>query len=90
MVYEFIEKGSLRNMLSNEEEAEKLNWIVRLNVVKGVAKSLSYMHHDFSPPIIHRDISSNNVLLDSEYEAHVSDFITARLLKSDFGLHCSR
>ncbi|KAL6329319.1 hypothetical protein AAG906_016211 [Vitis piasezkii] len=67
----------------NDEEAEKLDWIVRLNVVKGVAKALSYMHHDCSPPIIHRDISSNNVLLDSEYEAHVSDFGTARLLKSD-------
>ena len=36
-----------------------------------------------SPPVIHRDISSNNVLLDSEYEAHVSDFSTARLLKLD-------
>ena len=56
---------------------------MRLNVIKGVAKALSYMHHDCSPPIIHRDISSNNVLLDSEYEAHVSDFGTARLLKSD-------
>ncbi|CBI29790.3 unnamed protein product, partial [Vitis vinifera] len=41
------------------------------------------MHHDCSPPVIHQDISSNNVLLDSEYEAHVSDFGTARLLKSD-------
>ncbi|RVX04647.1 MDIS1-interacting receptor like kinase 2 [Vitis vinifera] len=76
LVYEFMEKGSLRNILSNDEEAEKLDWMVRLNAVKGVAKALSYMHHDCSPPIIHRDISSNNVLLDSEYEAHVSDFST--------------
>ena len=83
LVYEFMEKGSLRNILSNDEEAEKLDLMVRLNVVKGVAKALSYMHHDCSPPIIHRDISSNNVLLDSEYEAHVSDFSTTRLLKSD-------
>ena len=83
LVYEFMEKGSLRNILSNDEEAEKLDWMVRLNVVKGVAKALSYMHHDCSPPIIHRDISSNNVLLDSEYEAHVSDFSTTRFLKSD-------
>ncbi|KAL6329663.1 hypothetical protein AAG906_026394 [Vitis piasezkii] len=81
--YGTVYKADLRNILSNDEEAEKLDWNVRLNIVKGVAKALSYMHHDCSPPIVHRDISSNNVLLDSEYEAHVSDFGTARLLKSD-------
>ncbi|KAL6327623.1 hypothetical protein AAG906_022042 [Vitis piasezkii] len=83
LVYEFMEKGSLRNILSNKEEAIEFDWVLRLNVVKGMAEALSYMHHDCSPPLIHRDISSNNVLLDSEYVAHVSDFGTARLLKSD-------
>ncbi|XP_010064209.2 MDIS1-interacting receptor like kinase 2 [Eucalyptus grandis] len=48
-----------------------------------MAYALSYMHHDCNPPIVHRDISSNNILLDSEYEAHVSDFGTAKLLKLD-------
>ncbi|RVW27705.1 MDIS1-interacting receptor like kinase 2 [Vitis vinifera] len=83
LVYEFMEKASLRNILSNDEEVEKLDWIVRINNVKGMAKALSYMHHDCSPPIVHRDILSNNVLLDSEYEAHVFDFGTTRLLKLD-------
>ena len=83
-IYEFMEKGSLRNILSNDEEAvEKLDWIMRLNIVKGVAKALSYMHHYCSPPVIHLDISSYNVLLDSEYEPHVSNLGTARLIKSD-------
>ncbi|XP_022728602.1 LOW QUALITY PROTEIN: MDIS1-interacting receptor like kinase 2-like [Durio zibethinus] len=88
LVYEFVERGSLRMVLSNKDEAMELDWEKRLNVVKGVANALSYMHHDHSPPIIHRDISSrdissNNVLLDLDYGAHVSDFGTARLLKPD-------
>lgn len=48
-----------------------------------MAHALSYMHHDCTPPIVHRDISSNDILLDEEYEAHVSDFGTAKLLKLD-------
>nr|XP_034920354.1 MDIS1-interacting receptor like kinase 2-like [Populus alba] len=83
LVYEFIERGSLKMNLSREEQAMELDWNRRLNVVKGVANALSYLHHDCSPPIIHRDISSTNVLLDLEYEAHVSDFGTARLLMPD-------
>ena len=54
-----------------------------MNIIKGVAHALSYMHHGCSPPIVHRDISSKNVLLDSEYEAHVSDFGTAKILNQD-------
>ena len=54
-----------------------------MNVVKGVANALSYMHHDSSLLVIHRDISSKNVLFDSEYTAHISDFGTARFVKPD-------
>ncbi|GLT93817.1 hypothetical protein SLE2022_115910 [Rubroshorea leprosula] len=83
LIYKYIEKGSLATILSNDEAAKELDWEKRINVVKGIAYALSYMHHDSSPPIIHRDISSNNVLLDSEFEAHVSDFGTAKLLEID-------
>ncbi|GLT41662.1 hypothetical protein SLA2020_157080 [Shorea laevis] len=83
LVYEFVERGSLKMVLSNPKEAAELDWDKRLNIVKGLASALSYMHHDCPSPIIHRDISSNNVLLDLDYEAHVSDFGTARILKPD-------
>ncbi|WRX12733.1 Serine-threonine/tyrosine-protein kinase [Theobroma cacao] len=46
LVYEFVERGSLRRILSNNEEGAELDWMKRLNVVKGLANALSYMHHD--------------------------------------------
>ncbi|RVW52728.1 MDIS1-interacting receptor like kinase 2 [Vitis vinifera] len=79
---EYLERGSLATILSREE-AKRLGWATRVKIIKGVAHALSYMHHDCSPPIVHRDISSNNILLDSQYEAHISDLGTAKLLKVD-------
>ncbi|KAM1010688.1 hypothetical protein ACFX2C_046139 [Malus domestica] len=80
LLYDYIEGGSLENILTDENHAVKFGWIERVNVVKDVANALSYMHHDCSPPIVHRDISSKNILLDLEYGAYVSDFGTAKLL----------
>ncbi|XP_076945897.1 uncharacterized protein LOC143617128 [Bidens hawaiensis] len=81
LVYEFLSGGSLRNVLTNIELAVEFDWEKRVMAVEGIAKALSYMHHDCSQPIIHRDLSSNNVLFDSDWVAHISDFGTARLLK---------
>ncbi|KAK3415140.1 hypothetical protein EUGRSUZ_H00700 [Eucalyptus grandis] len=83
LVYEFLERGSLRRILNDDEAAMELYWCRRVNVIKGVANALSYMHHNCFPSWIHRDMTSNNVLLDADYEAHVSDFGIARLLKPD-------
>ncbi|KAI3857741.1 hypothetical protein MKX03_029189 [Papaver bracteatum] len=83
LVYEYMERGSLKNVLSDVEQAVEFDWVKRLRFIKGAANALAYMHHDCIPAIVHRDISSNNILLDSEYEARVSDFGTARILKPD-------
>ncbi|KAI4332712.1 hypothetical protein L6164_017598 [Bauhinia variegata] len=70
-------------MLSIDKEALEFDWPKKVEIVKGLPKALSYMHHDCSPPIIHGDISSKNILLSSNLEAHVSDFGTAKFLKPD-------
>ncbi|KAJ4723878.1 putative Receptor protein kinase [Melia azedarach] len=81
LIYEYLERDSLAAALSSEAVAKCFGWRIRMNVIKGVACALSYMHHDCYSPIVHRDISSKNVLLDLEYEAHVSDFGVAKFLK---------
>ena len=49
-------------------------------IALGSAEGLSYLHHDCKPRIIHRDIKSNNILLDENFEAHVGDFGLAKVI----------
>ncbi|KAM4080307.1 hypothetical protein ACJW30_11G004900 [Castanea mollissima] len=80
LIYEYIERGSIFYILSNDIEAKELNWKKRLNIIKGIANALSYLHHDCIPTIVHRDLTTNNILLNLEFEAIVADFGIARPL----------
>jgi serine/threonine protein kinase len=82
LVLEYMEKGSLYCVLHNDVEALELDWSKRVDIVKGIAHSLSYLHYDCKPAIIHRDVTTKNVLLNSEMEARLSDFGIARLRNS--------
>ncbi|KAK3421402.1 hypothetical protein EUGRSUZ_G02060 [Eucalyptus grandis] len=83
LIYEYMENGSLFCVLRDDVEALELDWSKRVDLVRDTAHALSYMHHDCARPIVHRDISSNNILLNSKMQAFVSDFGTARLLNHD-------
>ncbi|GKU97124.1 hypothetical protein SLEP1_g10304 [Rubroshorea leprosula] len=83
LIYEYMERGSLFCVLRNDDEAVELDWNIRVNVIKNIAHALSYLHHDCNPPIIHRDKSSNNILLNSKQEAFVADFGNSRFLDLD-------
>ncbi|XP_039120961.1 MDIS1-interacting receptor like kinase 2-like [Dioscorea cayenensis subsp. rotundata] len=78
-----MERGSLGATLRSERGAMELDWIKRVNIVRDIAHALSYLHHDCNPPIVHRDITSNNILLDKECKACVADFGISQLLKSN-------
>ncbi|XP_065862718.1 MDIS1-interacting receptor like kinase 2-like isoform X2 [Euphorbia lathyris] len=83
LIYEYMERGNLFCVLRNDDEAAELDWNTRVEIVKAIAHALAYMHHDCNPPIVHRDLSTNNILLNSELKGFVSDFGTARLLHPD-------
>lgn len=89
LVYEYMENRSLdrwlhkRNRpssLSGSVHSFVLEWPKRMQIAVGAAQGLCYMHHDCSPPIIHRDIKSSNVLLDANFNAKVADFGLAKIM----------
>ncbi|KAL3753099.1 hypothetical protein ACJRO7_000491 [Eucalyptus globulus] len=82
LVYEFVERGSLAKVLYGGTGAAELDWGTRVKIVQGVAHAIAYLHHNRSPPIVHRDITLNNILLESDLEPRLSDFGIARLLNS--------
>ncbi|RVW89204.1 Serine/threonine-protein kinase BRI1-like 2 [Vitis vinifera] len=85
LVYEFMEYGSLEEMLHGKAKARDrriLTWEERKKIARGAAKGLCFLHHNCIPHIIHRDMKSSNVLLDHEMEARVSDFGMARLISA--------
>ncbi|CAN6449156.1 unnamed protein product [Victoria cruziana] len=83
LIYEYAENGSLSDLLKDDDKAGELDWDMRIRILQGLAEALSYMHHDRSMPIVHRDFTSSNILLRSNFEGCISDFGTARLLRAD-------
>uniref|UniRef100_A0A175YD77 non-specific serine/threonine protein kinase n=1 Tax=Daucus carota subsp. sativus TaxID=79200 RepID=A0A175YD77_DAUCS len=79
LVYEYMRNGSLGEALHGKKSGI-LGWHLRYKVAVEAAKGLCYLHHDCSPLIVHRDVKSNNILLNSSYEAHVADFGLAKYL----------
>ncbi|GFP85394.1 leucine-rich repeat receptor-like protein kinase pxl2 [Phtheirospermum japonicum] len=81
IIYEFMENGNLGEALHCEGEGGLLvDWVSRYNVAVGVAQGLAYLHHDCHPPVVHRDVKSNNILLDENLEARIADFGLAKLM----------
>ncbi|XP_010543301.1 PREDICTED: probable serine/threonine-protein kinase NAK [Tarenaya hassleriana] len=78
LVYEFMPRGSLENHLFRRGTFfQPLSWNTRMKIALGAAKGLAFLHNA-QPQVIYRDFKASNILLDSNYNAKLSDFGLAR------------
>ncbi|KAG8370320.1 hypothetical protein BUALT_Bualt14G0104600 [Buddleja alternifolia] len=78
LVYEFVENGSLYSWLHENKNNEKLSWKTRLRIAIDVANGLQYIHEHTRPKVVHKDIKSSNILLDSNMRAKIANFGLAK------------
>ncbi|KAJ4722989.1 Receptor-like protein kinase [Melia azedarach] len=90
LVYDYMPNRSLDTVLFRRPEnmeAATLSWKQRKNILGGLAAGLHYLHEQLETQIIHRDVKTSNVMLDSNYNARLGDFGLARWLEHELEYH---
>uniref|UniRef100_A0A7N0VKW9 non-specific serine/threonine protein kinase n=1 Tax=Kalanchoe fedtschenkoi TaxID=63787 RepID=A0A7N0VKW9_KALFE len=83
LVYEIMPNGSLDSHLFGNKEV--LTWELRHKIALGLASALLYLHEEGEQCVVHRDIKSSNVMLDSNFNAKLGDFGLARFVDHELG-----
>ncbi|XP_078431324.1 serine/Threonine kinase family catalytic domain protein isoform X1 [Wolffia australiana] len=79
LVYEYVPNGTVADHLHGDLASQQvLTWPLRLTIATETASAIAYLHAA-EPPIIHRDIKTNNILLDVDFHVKVADFGLSRL-----------
>jgi serine/threonine protein kinase len=84
LVYEFVPNGTLADHLHGAAAAwsSSLDWPTRLGIAVETASALEYLH-TVEPQVVHRDVKTNNILLDEGFHVKVADFGLSRLFPAD-------
>ncbi|KAM0028765.1 putative protein kinase RLK-Pelle-L-LEC family [Helianthus debilis subsp. tardiflorus] len=83
LVYEYMENGSLDTHLFKAKSL--LTWAIRYQIAIGLASALLYLHEEWEQCVLHRDIKSSNVMLDSNFNAKLGDFGLAKFVDHEKG-----
>ncbi|MBA0771683.1 hypothetical protein Gotri_007169 [Gossypium trilobum] len=88
LVYKYMPNGDLSSSLYRKNNLEddslqSLDWITRLKIAIGVAEGLSYLHHECTPPLVHRDIQASSILLDDKFEVRLGSLSEVCAQESD-------
>ncbi|KAJ8753388.1 hypothetical protein K2173_019787 [Erythroxylum novogranatense] len=78
LIYDYLQKGSLGDMIGRSDF--QLPWSVRMRIAIGVAQGLSYLHKDYTPHLLHRNLKSTNILLDENFDPKLTDFALDRVV----------
>ncbi|XP_048566666.1 G-type lectin S-receptor-like serine/threonine-protein kinase SD2-5 [Triticum urartu] len=85
LVYEYMPKGSLDKWIygRHDNTAPPLEWKVRCKIITNIAKGLAYLHELCMKRIAHLDVKPQNILIDDDFNAKISDFGLCKLIDRD-------
>ncbi|ONI34306.1 hypothetical protein PRUPE_1G473900 [Prunus persica] len=79
LIYEYMPNKSLDSFIFDSTKRSILDWRRRMHIIEGIAQGLLYLHKYSRLRIIHRDLKTSNILLDSDMNPKISDFGMARI-----------
>ncbi|KAL8199898.1 hypothetical protein R6Q57_013466 [Mikania cordata] len=85
LVYKYMSNGTLYQWIHSKPQVEgkKIGWTLRLRIAVGIARGLSWLHHNNILQVAHLKISSNYVLLDDNFVPRISNFGNSIILSAN-------